>query len=420
MPISFGSSAFLFSDSAGIYSESSAYSVAIWLLCPATTVTRTFYGEASRSSGTPIFSLQTSSSSGKASVFLRNNAGTIGILNVTTAATVFDGTTWHHFGYAQDASGNWQVYVDGAADSNCHGSFTPGAISVPTLGIGCLRQNPTTQQFTNGSAGHPATWNRRLATQEFASLAAGMPPSLLGPTHNWPLWISEPTLADIGSTRLSSALAPANSPTTTAGGPPISLYVIKRNIGAPHKATSSVVTGAATLTGTGSSTVAGSHTAYGAAALTGAGSATVAGVRTRLGAATLTGAGSLASAGFQTAAGTVSITGLGSLTANGFQTAAGAADLAGTGSLSATGGHVLFGTSTLAGTGTITVAGTTVRVGISALTGLGSMTVAGTVTAAPHVIDGDILEGFIDRPLSGQIGRTTPGRIDTTTRGRIA
>lgn len=216
--ISFGASSFLFSDGAGIFSESAAYSVALWVVRAATTSTQTFYGEASRTTTTPIFSLQTGPTSGRASVFLRNSSNVIHISNVGTAQTVFDGTD-HHFGYAQDASGNWQVYVDGVADSNCHGSYTPGSITAPTLGIGCLRQNPTTQVFNGGSAGHTATWNRRLSAQEFVSLAAGLPPSLLGPTHYWPLWISETTLADMGSTRLASALGAGGTPTTAAAGP---------------------------------------------------------------------------------------------------------------------------------------------------------------------------------------------------------
>lgn len=78
------------------------------------------------------------------------------------------------------------------------------------------------------------------------------------------------------------------------------------------------VTGAAALTGTGSSTVAGVRTRLGAAALTGAGSSTVAGTRTRLGAAALTGTGSSSATGYKDGdvvrvVGTAAITGNDSL-----------------------------------------------------------------------------------------------------------
>lgn len=172
-------------------------------------------------------------------------------------------------------------------------------------------------------------------------------------------------------------------------------------IAAHHTAgASATVTGAAALTGTGSLTVVGAHTAYAAAALTGTGSVTVAGVTTRFGAAAFVGTGSIA--------------------VSGFQTAAGAASLAGLGSLAAAGGVVIYGTSTLTGVGSIVVSGARVQFGIAALTGLGSMIVTGTVTAAANALPGDILTGFIDRPLIGQIGRPTAGRIATTTRGSIS
>lgn len=241
MPVAFGASSFLFSDNGGIYSESSAFSVGLWVNRAGTTSTQTFYGEASRANTTTIFSLQTGPTSGKASVFLRNSSNVIGILNVATASTVFD-STWHHFGYAQDASGNWQVYVDGVADSNCHGAFTPGSFTAPGLGIGCLRQNPTTQVFNGGAAAHAATWSRQLSAKEFVSLAAGLPPSILGPTHYWPLWIVESPIADIGSTRLASAIAAGGTPTTPAGGPRVGLSLLQWRGNAPFAPPKSTVT----------------------------------------------------------------------------------------------------------------------------------------------------------------------------------
>ncbi len=140
------------------------------------------------------------------------------------------------------------------------------------------------------------------------------------------------------------------------------------------------VTGAAALTGTGSSTVAGTHAAIGAAALTGLGSMTVAGVRLRFGAAALTGLGSMTVAGSRVSYGAAALTGTGTMTVAGTRTRTGAAALTGLGSSTVAGTHAAIGAAALTGNGTLTTNGTRVRFGSSSLTGTGTLTCAGTVS----------------------------------------
>ena len=99
---------------------------------------------------------------------------------------------------------------------------------------------------------------------------------------------------------------------------------------------SGTVTGAAALTGTGSSTTAGTHDAYGAAFLIGNGTLSTNGTETRFGAAALTGLGSSTTAGTRTRFGAAALSGTGTLTASGSVSYTGAAHLTGTGTLTAT------------------------------------------------------------------------------------
>ena len=215
---------FVFSDADGLYAETAAYSFAGWFKHAATTSGLTFYAEANRANATAHFVFNTGPTSGKASVILRRDNGTTAINTVSFATTVFDGS-WHHIGYAQDASGNWQCYADGAADSTAHGTFTPGVTTVNDACVGALRGNATSGQFTSGQCAHVATWLRQLSLQDFKGLANGMPPSLLGPAHYWPLWISEATMTDLGSS--NKPLGLGNSPTTAATVPAIALYPLR-------------------------------------------------------------------------------------------------------------------------------------------------------------------------------------------------
>lgn len=214
---------FVFSDSDGLYTEIAPYSFAGWFRHAATTSGLTFYAEGNRSNSTTHFLFSTGPTSGKASIILRRDNATQPINSVSFATTVFDGT-WHHVGYAQDGAGNWQCYVDGAADATAHGAFATGTTTVNDVCIGALRGNTTSGQFTSGQCAHVATWARQLALQEFKSLANGMLPSHLGAAHYWPVWIAETTMPDVGASHTPLSLG--NAPTTSASSPPVALRMV--------------------------------------------------------------------------------------------------------------------------------------------------------------------------------------------------
>lgn len=83
------------------------------------------------------------------------------------------------------------------------------------------------------------------------------------------------------------------------------------------------VTGAASLSGTGTLSASGTRKTFGAISLTGTGSLSASGVRKVLGAAALAGTGSLAASGIRSAVTSASLTGTGTLTAAGEVTSGG-------------------------------------------------------------------------------------------------
>ncbi len=186
-------------DAAAGFSEQVAYSVACWLKAASTITQREFYSEGRGASANPFLLLSTSTAtSGKAMVVVRNDAGgTSQIASVSTALTVMD-STWHHFIYAQDASGHWQVYVDGVADGTAHGTYTTGTTTIDRLGIGLARRN-TEANFFAGDIAEVAVFHRQLSAVEAVHLASGSPASELGPDHYWPIWGADSPEPDIGN-----------------------------------------------------------------------------------------------------------------------------------------------------------------------------------------------------------------------------
>jgi len=224
MPLTFDASSFAFNDAAAVYSQTTAYTVALWVNRAATTSNLTAFSEGNRSNNSPIFVLGTGSTSGKIWLISRNDAGTLSIGINSNTLTVFDGT-WHHVAYTQNASGVWQLYVDGVADATAHGSFTPGVMTTNCACVGALRAGSTSTTFNGGSCAHTATWARQLSAQEIVSLAAGMSPALLGPVHYWPLNISEASLPDLASGHAPLALG--NTPTTSTSNPRVGISPLR-------------------------------------------------------------------------------------------------------------------------------------------------------------------------------------------------
>lgn len=392
-----GTSDIIKASGANVWGRLTACSIAFWVNAAAQN-NRNVYDE-SGANGTNIFFITSDS----ISPFRKISVGTFNgsSAQVRSVGNVFD-STWHHVAFCQASDGSYNLYIDGGLDSQ--GAVFMQSITGfdrATMGAGNRGSGAgTSSNFLTGSVAHLATWSRVLSANEVASLAAGLLPSHLAPSHYWPLWGSDSPEPDLVSGGIDGTLTGTTQ--GTGGGPPVGLSLITLRgslTTTPMGAGAATVAGAASLTATGTLTAAGKQTAYATGVLTATGTLTGIATRTGYGAATLTAAGLLDAAGAQTAFGMAAITGAGSLAASG--------------------GRTVFGSSTLAGVGSISVSGGRAEFGIAALTGLGTLTAAGTVTAAPHVLDGDVTAGFIRRPLTGQIGRPTAGRIATGARGRI-
>lgn len=116
-------------------------------------------------------------------------------IDITSTAVILD-STWHHVLVTLDASGNWKLYIDGALDSS-GGPVTSDTVTESWEAHGCLARN-TNAAFFAGKLAHAANWTRTLSAADAASLAAGLPPSHLGPAHYWPLWGTDSPEPDLG------------------------------------------------------------------------------------------------------------------------------------------------------------------------------------------------------------------------------
>lgn len=169
--------------------STTAFSVAGWLN-GAAQINKYLYSEGS-STTTPFWGLATQNGGTGAKLAFVSSATTF--LTATTA-TVADSTP-HHVGVTLDGAGNWVVYIDGIADRNS--STTRGSLTLARATIGALRRSTTGNWFA-GKLWDWASWSRKLAATEMASLAGGLPASFLGPAHYWPLWGVDSPEVDIG------------------------------------------------------------------------------------------------------------------------------------------------------------------------------------------------------------------------------
>lgn len=217
-----GSDEFLFADDAAGFSESSPYSVFVWVKAAAGT--GDLYSESHSSSSNPFLQLQRNAS-GKLVVAVRSDAGGTSQVNgVASALTAFD-NTWHSVLYAQDGATpcNWQAYVDGAADSTAHGSYTPGTTTIDQLTLGFFRAQSNNSPFA-GRIAHVAIWHRQLGANEAKALGGGLSPMRLNPAHYFPLFGGsdgpDPDLAAAGGRGMCIR---RSSSAGDASGPPVEL-----------------------------------------------------------------------------------------------------------------------------------------------------------------------------------------------------
>lgn len=222
MPRSFnGTSDLITADGARVTDGGAPFTIAMWLKA-AGTASGDVYSEANTGAAGPFF--QIAAASGKANFSMRSATGGAADASANSTATVFDSTS-HHLALTQTTGNLMSLYIDAAADVTFTRTGNSNATSQPLTSVtfGALRRN-TTSAFHAGVIAHLATWNRILAVQEVKSLAAGLLPSHLAPTHYWPLWGADSPEPDIVAVGIDGTLT---GTTKGAGGPMVGLSMLK-------------------------------------------------------------------------------------------------------------------------------------------------------------------------------------------------
>jgi hypothetical protein len=117
-------------------------------------------------------------------VFLRDNAGTTVINNVSSSAAVFDtsGTTWHNVTFT-DLNGVCHLYIDGNLDSaNVNYTAPSTGAEAPTITtIGALVRSSGAADPFAGGVDEVMAWNRVLSQSEIQNeMANGIPEPIAG------------------------------------------------------------------------------------------------------------------------------------------------------------------------------------------------------------------------------------------------
>lgn len=191
-------------DSAHSWSNLANWSLSAWFKTSSANTNREIYIE----QGTTHFVVLGIASTSTKLRFTVDGTDTSGY-RVFSSGTVND-DAWHHACWTQDSSGNFALYLDGTIQGS--GTATPPSFTPSTADIG---NSTGGSNGWTGSLAHVATWGRKLSVKEITSLANGLLPSHLGPTHYWPLWGEDSPEADIGTgTKVTGTLtgtAAANS-----------------------------------------------------------------------------------------------------------------------------------------------------------------------------------------------------------------
>jgi hypothetical protein len=198
-----------------------AWSVAVWIKAAALANTNAdFYGEGLNGNSNPFLQWFMTVGNTVTAAFRADGGGSSDLL--VGLATVADGT-WKHMCLTQGTDNVITQYVNGVSDGTLTrtGNST-GTTTLDRVGFGFFVTTGT-NLFT-GSAAHGAGWSRKLAVQEVVSLANGLLPSHLGPTHYWPLWGVDSPEPDIGNG--THALSAAVSATAGATQPPTGVSLL--------------------------------------------------------------------------------------------------------------------------------------------------------------------------------------------------
>jgi hypothetical protein len=205
-----GTTDMIVADTANVYSNTAAFSVAFWIKGSAIT-NESCYSEGNTGNLATI-SLGTDLTTGAhLRYFLRSTSTTI--TDQSTTAPILDGV-WHHAAITRDASRTMIAYIDGVQDFT-HPDGTMGT-GLTALGMGVLRRSSNSNFFA-GNLAEIANWSRVLSTTEISQLAGGLIASLLVPDHYWPLLGVASPEPDIGTASLVNGTLTG---TTSVVGPP--------------------------------------------------------------------------------------------------------------------------------------------------------------------------------------------------------
>lgn len=202
-----GTSDFVNVNGAHGFVNGTPYTVAFWVKASGNNG-KVLWGEGNAGSSSPFFIIQgdTTSPNTKLIIAIKDDIG-VARLTMTTSGTVLT-NAWHHFAWTQDGtspSTNVIAYIDGVQDSTS--SYLNQTTTINTARIGDLRRAGSDILFFAGTMAHVATWSRTLAAHEVLTLASGAAPSVLAPTHYWPLWGADSPEPDLGvSTHVTGAL----------------------------------------------------------------------------------------------------------------------------------------------------------------------------------------------------------------------
>ncbi len=151
------------------------YSVSMWLNGQPQPQLRVF-SNSSTNNGNPLFTIGTETSGffPYASIFIRNDAGTVMINNLSSSNFVFDGN-WHHVVWV-DQNGYGLLYIDGVLDPVSFSYTRSGTFTMNTTTIGGIVRGTVGNCFS-GNIDDVAVWNRRLTYSEIQSLQTNPPPA---------------------------------------------------------------------------------------------------------------------------------------------------------------------------------------------------------------------------------------------------
>lgn len=144
----------------------STFSVEFWVKAPSGQTTKRIFTEGRSTTTSPVLIISTGTAAGSAdklNLFLRNDAGTILLSNVTSTSAVFNGT-WHHVVYV-DAAGTVTLYVDKQADAT-NFNYTRSTLTLDRSTLGALSSNGVVSSWFAGQIAQFRIYNKALSLAE--------------------------------------------------------------------------------------------------------------------------------------------------------------------------------------------------------------------------------------------------------------